>query len=156
MKKTVKVQGKSELTAKGIHTNGNTKPVFCITTGEVFTSVHDAARATGIAQSSLSYSLQDPARTCKGKKFCFVTDMAEHLEEMAECIRKANEYDKIVAKKNAIKNAEENVKNTEENVAKYRAKLEKLRAQFEKATAEHDNAVRQLSMLTKANANCTA
>jgi hypothetical protein len=99
MKQTITLQQTSEMTAVGNCTNGNRKPVFCLTTGEVYASVRDAAKIIGSAQSCMSRACSDSSYTCKGKRFCFVSDIVQHLDEMAENIRKAKEYDKLVAQK---------------------------------------------------------
>jgi hypothetical protein len=89
------------MTAVGASTNGNRKPVFCLTTGEVYASVRDAAKILGSAQSCMSRACSDSSYTCKGKRFCFVSDIVQHLDEMAENIRKAKEYDKLIAQSEA-------------------------------------------------------
>jgi hypothetical protein len=98
-KQKITLQKTSEMTAVGKSTNGNRKPVFCLTTGEVFASAMDAANSVGVRSSTMSYALSDPSHTCKGKRFCFVADIVQYLDEMAENIRKAKEYDKLVAQK---------------------------------------------------------
>jgi hypothetical protein len=139
--KTVKVQGESKMKAVGTHTNGNSKPVFCLTTGEVFASALDAAESVGVKSSTMSYALQDATHICKGKRFCFVADIVEHLDEMVEHIRKAKEYDKIIAEKEAINKANANLE-------KHKANIEKLRAQLEKETASMHKAEATLAKLT--------
>lgn len=110
----ITLQKTSEMTAVGNSTNGNKKPVFCLTTGEVFASVRDAARIIGSAQSSMSRACSDSSYTCKGKHFCFVSDVVTHLDEIAECIRKAKEYDKLVAQEPEMQQISEAPKAKEE------------------------------------------
>lgn len=151
MKKTVKIQGKSEITAIGKHGNGNAKPVFCIDTGEVFASVTDAAEAAGANTTTMTWCCTKRQNTCKGKRYCFVSDVSEHISEMAELIRKANEYDKIMEQKNAVKKAEEEEAKRKAQVEKRKKQIEDMRAQLAKEEAEYDQAVINLNLLTNAN-----
>lgn len=118
MKKTVKIQGESKITATGRHTNGNAKPVFCIDTGEVFASVTDAAESAGAKPTTMTWCCTGRQQTCKGKRYCFVSEVSEHISEMAELIRKAKleklraqleaeeaEYDQVVINLDLLVNA---------------------------------------------------
>ena len=110
----------------------------------MFASVTDAAESAGAKTTTMTWCCTGRQQTCKGKRYCFVSEVSEHISEMAELIRKANEYDKLVAHKNAIKNAEE-------EAAKRKAKLKKLRAQLEAEEAEYEQVVVNLDLLVNAN-----
>ena len=146
---TITVQNTSSVKATGEHFNGNAKHVFCITTGEVFASVTDAAKAVGSSQNNLSAHLAGITNHCKGKRFCFISKVTEHLDEIASEFRIRNEkvaaYDKIIAKQAAIKKANE-------EFAKHKENIERLRAQLEKETASMQAAEAQLNALTETNA----
>ena len=146
---TITVQSESKVKATGEHFNGNAKPVFCITTGEVFASVTDAAKAVGSSQNNLSAHLAGITSHCKGKRFCFISKVTEHLDEIASEFRIRNEkvaaYDKIIDKQAAIKKANE-------EFAKHKENIEKLRAQLEKETASMQEAEDQRNALTETNA----
>lgn len=145
---TITVQSESKVKATGEHFNGNAKPVFCITTGEVFASVTDAAKAVGSSQNNLSAHLAGITSHCKGKHFCFISKVTEHLDEIASEFRirskKVAAYDKIIAEQEAVKKANE-------EFAKHKANVEKLRAQLEKETASMQEAEAQLNALTETN-----
>ena len=142
---TVKVQGESEMKALGHHTAKNAKPVFCISTGEVFTSVYDAAESVGASNSSMSWALTQRMKTCKGKRWCFISEIPEHLEEIANNMRareiKVKEYDKIIAEREAVNKANA-------DLAKHKANIEKLCVQLEKETASMHEAEEVLAKLT--------
>ena len=101
---TINIQKCSNVTVVGHHNHKNCKAVYCIDTGEVYASVLDAANANGIGQSPMSSALTGKTKTCCGKRFCFVSKMMEHLEEITEANRiraaKVAEYDALIAKEN--------------------------------------------------------
>jgi DNA repair exonuclease SbcCD ATPase subunit len=149
---TIKVQDKSEMRATGHHTNKNAKPVFCISTGEVFASVFDAAESVSSSHSNMSWALTQRMKTCKGKRWCFVSEIPEHLEEIANNMRaresKIKAYDAIIAEQEAIKKANEELAKRKADVEKRKANVEKLRAQLEKETASMHEAEEKLNELT--------
>lgn len=98
IKMEITIQKPAKMIAKGKRCNGNTNAVLCISTGQVFTSCTDAAEQTGTHQSNMSAVCRGVTKTAKGKKFCYVKDINEHLEEVAESIRKANMYDELMTK----------------------------------------------------------
>ena len=85
--------------------NRNCKPVLCITTGEVFTSLTDAAAMNNVTVSAMSLATSKKNKVCKGKRFCLVSELSVHeLTELAEAMRtsaeKAAKYDAIIAERN--------------------------------------------------------
>lgn len=85
--------------------NRNCKPVLCITTGEVFTSLTDAAAMNNVTVSAMSLATSKKNKVCKGKRFCLVSELSIHeLTELAEAMRtsaeKAAKYDAIIAERN--------------------------------------------------------
>ena len=126
---TIRVHSTSEVTGQGTRTKGNTKPIFCITTGEIFTSSIDAAEIIGCSRSNVSWALTGRSKTCKGLRICPLSDIVEHLEEIAAIARERNvkvmAYDRISAKEEAIRQADEVRTKHRERCAKLRADLEK-------------------------------
>lgn len=120
----ITIQNTSSINTIGTRTNGNRKPVFCISTGIMYASASDAAEKIGCSQGNMSWALTGRMRTCKGMRFCYVTEIIDHLEEIADIARKRAEkeiaYDAIVAKEKAIKEAND-------NLARHQAKCEELR-----------------------------
>ena len=111
--------------AIGTRSNGNCKPVLCITTGEIFASATDAAEKFGVSLCVVAHAASGRIRTVKGKRFCYIKDVMQHLEEIAENTRireeKLAEYDKIV---NADKRKQE-LEQRKARLAAAREKLEK-------------------------------
>lgn len=126
---TINIKRAANVTVIGRHTNGNCKPVFCITDGAVYASVTDAAEKAGVYQGAMSSAVTGKIRTCKGKRYCFIADVMDHLDEISENLKIRNEkvahYDAMIAEQNAKKEAQE-------NLAKHKAKCEELRAKLEK------------------------
>lgn len=109
---TITVQNASEIkNVRGELRNTNAKPVFCIDTGEVFASVTDAAIAANANPSTMSWCLTERQKTCKGKRYCYLSKVTEHLDEISECMRereiKVKAYDELVAQ---LKDAESTTK----------------------------------------------
>lgn len=100
MSKTITIQNTAEIEAEGIHRNANAKPVICLDTGEVFASATDAAEANGVTIYSISTNCLGKTMSSNGKKFCYVKDVNEHLDELTTVLRslsdKANKYDELV------------------------------------------------------------
>lgn len=126
---TLNIRRATNVTVVGRHINGNSKPVFCITDGSVYASVTDAAEKNGVNPMNISNVVTGKTRTTKGKRYCFVADVMEHLDEIAENIRIRNEkvesYDAMIAEQTAKKEAQE-------KLARHKAKCEELRAKLEK------------------------
>lgn len=96
----------------GTSTHGLRKRVLCITTGEMFASVKDAAEYYGINKCNIARVCREEGyyKTAKGKRFCYIgggTNTDDHLEEIVKKIKKneevdpeirikAEKYDKIV------------------------------------------------------------
>lgn len=99
----ITVHNKSEITAQGVPRNRNAKPVICLTTGEVYTSATDAAEANGVSIYSVSMNCLGKTKRSKGKRYCYLSKVTEHLDELTESIQmmaeKAKKYDELVARK---------------------------------------------------------
>lgn len=108
---TFMLHDKKEINVTGIHTNKNHKPVFCIDTGEVFASVSDAAEAYGVHITAISCAALGKTKTCQGKRFCFVSRLADHTDEIAEVVRahmtNANKYNALMAEQERIRKIHE-------------------------------------------------
>lgn len=141
---TINIHEKSTIKATGKCYGGNCKPVFCITTGEVFASLTDAAESIGATPSSMSWAVTGRMKTCKGKRFCLISNVTEYLDEIAETIRIREEK---IAKYDAIIAEEERIKAEQERKARMAKELEDLKAQREikmRKLTETDEAIKAL------------
>lgn len=136
----IHIQQESFIKAHGVHARKNHKPVLCITTGEIYASVLDAADANGVTIGSMSWACCGKTHKCQGKRFCFVANVTEHLDEIAECLRireaKASAYDKICAKKEALNKAQAKYDHYTQRVADLQQQLETEREFMLKAREE--------------------
>ena len=126
--KNITITKNSTVKANGTRSHANCKPVYCITTGKVYASALDAAEELGVSHSVLSMAAAGKLRTCKGERYCYINQVMNHLEEIAECSRvravKVAEYDKIVGKQQKV-NA----------LAERKAKLAKMKEKLDKEAA---------------------
>ena len=124
---TINLQNCSNVTVNGHHSHKNCKPVYCITTGEIYASTIDAANAEGVTQSTMSGALVGRLKTCNGKRFCFVSKMMEHLEEINNANRsrvaKVAAYDADIERRNAISKAQEKVDKCKANIESLNQRL---------------------------------
>ena len=140
---TIPVQNTSEVNAKGKQRNANAKPVFCIDTGEVYASMLDAAEAVGVNPTAISWVITGKSKTCKGKRYCLISKIAEHIDEIAECVRiretKVNAYNEIMFRQQAQQRATENYEKHKAACEKLAEKLENEKSLLAKAEAELSN-----------------
>lgn len=98
--KNITITKQANAQAIGHRSNGNCKPVFCITTGEIYASATDASEKLGVSLTVLAHAASGRLKTCKGRRYCYVQHIMQHLEEIAENTRireeKVSAYDKIV------------------------------------------------------------
>ena len=123
--KNITITKQSNAQAIGYRSNGNCKPVYCITTGEVYASATDAAEKLGVSLAVLAHAASGKIRTAKGKRWCYIQHIMQHLEEIAENTRIREEkvvaYDKIVGKQQR-----------KQALAERKAKLATMKAKMEK------------------------
>ena len=126
--KNITITKNSTVKAIGQARNGNSKPVFCITTGEIYTSATDAAKELGVSLAVLCLAASGKLKTCKGERYCYVKDIMPNLNEICEYARARKEkvvaYDKIVA-----------TEQRKQSLADRKAKLAKMQAKMEKEAA---------------------
>jgi hypothetical protein len=100
MNKNVIVTKEAIVKAQGIHDQKNAKMVFCISTGEMFISVADAAAANSVTPGRMSQVLSctHKGAMCNGKRFCFVSDILVYIDEFARNYRNNINYEEIKRK----------------------------------------------------------
>lgn len=100
-----------------------------ITTGEVYASVADAAEAIGVTKTAMSWALTGRSKSCKGKRFCFIHQIVEHLNEIAE-VNRAREA-KVIAH-DAMVEKQKKIKAVKDRIAKHEARIEELQSELKK------------------------
>lgn len=143
-KMEVTIQQPAKMVAKGKRCNGNTNAVLCISTGQVFTSCTDAAEQMGTKQSNMSNACRGVAKTTGGKRFCYVKDINEHLDEVAESIRKANMYDELMTKREKYEQLRNNLGEAECKVKCIEYDIERMCEQLAQARIEAEKAKHNL------------
>ena len=73
--KTITISKKSEITAEGNLNCHRCKPVICVDTFKVFTSVTDAAEYAGCAMFNMVNHLKGKTKTCKGKTYKYLSEV---------------------------------------------------------------------------------
>jgi chromosome segregation ATPase len=155
MEKTINIQDKANIAAEGKLNSRHCKPIICLETGEVFTSVTDAAESIGCSANNLSTHLTGKRRHIKGKHFCYLSRATESLDVIVsrlretssmeedarkwrayqaeqEAIRKAEE-DRIEAERKAKEKYEADVAKARNKVARRQTICERLKAQLAEA-----------------------
>ena len=69
MKKTINMQHEANIQAEGKLSGRKCKPVICLETGEVFSSMTDAAEYTEVTTATMSNHLTGRYRSVKGKQY---------------------------------------------------------------------------------------
>ena len=120
-----------------IRINGNCKKVKDITNNIDYNSVKDAAKANGVATSTMSVAI-NREYTCNGNRFIFVDKLHESSETLCSENAKANKR---------ANRAEAQLKAMEEEMAEYRlwkaereAEAKRLEAE-RKAKEDHEKAI---------------
>lgn len=145
---TLNIQNTSIINANGTKTNRNCKAVFCITTNTFYVSVAETAKAIGVTQGAISWVLTKRMKTVKGLRFCYVHEIMEYIDEIAETNRinaeKARLYDELIAKQNKAKKIEA-------KRDKHNARLEKLMQAFIVEYELRAKAIKELDELESEN-----
>ena len=129
---TITIHEQATATAKGKHNNKHCKPVLCIDTGEIFSSVFDAAEHYNANYGCISMACNGKLKSAKGMRFCFVSRTSENIDAIVSRIKasddilaKAAAYDAMMAeqqaKANAISAAEKEIEEQHTLYLKYMA-----------------------------------
>lgn len=137
---TINIQKCANVTVSGHHNHKNCKAVYCITTGEMYPSILDAASANEMSYGAMCQAIAKGSKCRNGKKFCLIVDVVEHLEEISDANKlrsaKVAAYDADMKRRLLISNAEKDVQKHEAKVAELRRKLEE--AETELKFAKYD------------------
>lgn len=143
MKTDIIISRESTMPAEGVHINGNSKPVFCVTTGQIWPSVTDAAKAIGVAPNNLSTAIHKGSR-CHGHVYKLMANAEEsiplmlaRIQALAETEAKAAKWEAYEAEQEAARKAEEK---RNADIAKAEAKVARREEISRRKHAEADKA----------------
>jgi hypothetical protein len=153
MKKTINIQNEANIKAEGKLNSRHCKPVICLETGDVFSSVTDAAEAIGCAPNNLSIHLTGKLRSIKGKHFCYLSRVNESLDVIVTRLREtaavesdAKKWQAYQAEQEAIRKAEEERQEKERKEREEReARMNKARTKVENRQTIRDRLAAQLA-----------
>ena len=90
MKKTINMQHEANVQAEGKLNSKHCKPIICIETGEVFSSVTDAAECAEVTMTMMSGHLGGYYRSVKGKHYCYLSRVNESLNTILARLRETS------------------------------------------------------------------
>jgi hypothetical protein len=125
---TITIKNRAIINAEGTHSNGHCKEVFCKTTGKFYTSLSDAAHSVKGSVGTMSCAMKHRHGVYKGMKWCYVSDIEAHLDDIATDIRE--NLEKVMAY-NALMAKKEEIKKEEVILAEHEAKMVDLRQQID-------------------------
>lgn len=163
--KKINIHDKADIHAEGNLNTKHCKPVICVDTGEVFTSMTDAAEAAGVSVGNMSCHLTGRYRTVKGKHYCYLSKVTESLDTIVTRLREtssmeadAQKWREYQAEQEKLRKHQEEQRKAKEQhdaqVAKAKAKVERcseickrIEAQLTEAEANLMEAMHELNVL---------
>lgn len=144
MDKTINIQGNANIKGEGKLNSRHCKPIICLETGEVFTSVTDAAESIGCGANNLSSHLTGKKKSIKGKHFCYLYRATESLDVIMKRLREtssmeddARKWRAYQAEQEAIRKAEEDrieaIRKAKDKVARRQEICERIKAKLAEA-----------------------
>ncbi len=137
--KKINIQNEANINGNGTHTRKSCKAVICIDTGEVFTSAADAAEHAGVHFSMMSAVCTGKVRTCKGKRYCYLSKAPENLDSIVTRLREASTMEEDAKRWRAHQAAQEAARKEEERHQQAIAKAEAKVAALTEACAKYEN-----------------
>lgn len=158
MKKTINMQHEANIQAEGKLSGRKCKPVICLETGEVFSSMTDAAEYTEVTTATMSNHLTGRYRSVRGKHYCYLSRVNESLDTILARLRetaaieedakkwKAYEAEQE-AKRIAEQKRQEAIAKAKEKVARAQGIHDTLAAKYREALNTLAQAQRELEAL---------
>ena len=146
MKKTINMQHEANIQAEGKLNSKHCKPIICIETGEVFSSVTDAAECAEVTMAMMSGHLGGYYRSVKGKHYCYLSRVNESLNTILTRLRETSAIEEDAKKWKAYE-AEQEIKRIAEQkrqdaIIKAKEKLEARKAICDRIEAQLTEAER--------------
>ena len=135
MKKTINMQHEANIQAEGKLNSKHCKPIICIETGEVFSSVTDAAECAEVTITMMSGHLGGYYRSVKGKHYCYLSRVNESLNTILTRLRETSAVEEDAKKWRAYE-AEQEVKRIAEQ--KRQDAISKAKEKVARAQGIHD------------------
>ena len=135
MKKTINMQHEANIQAEGKLNSKHCKPIICIETGEVFSSVTDAAECAEVTMTMMSGHLGGYYRSVKGKHYCYLSRVNESLNTILTRLRETSAVEEDAKKWRAYE-AEQEVKRIAEQ--KRQDAINKAKEKVARAQGIHD------------------
>ena len=135
MKKTINMQHEANIQGEGKLNSKHCKPIICIETGEVFSSVTDAAECAEVTMTMMSGHLGGYYRSVKGKHYCYLSRVNESLNTILTRLRETSAVEEDAKKWRAYE-AEQEVKRIAEQ--KRQDAINKAKEKVARAQGIHD------------------
>ena len=158
MKKTINMQHEANIQAEGKLNSKHCKPIICIETGEVFSSVTDAAECAEVTITMMSGHLGGYYRSVKGKHYCYLSRVNESLNTILTRLRETSAIEEDAkkwkayeaeqeAKRIAEQKRQEAIAKAKEKVARAQGIHDTLAAKYREALNTLAQAQRELEAL---------
>ena len=149
MKKTINMQHEANIQAEGKLNSKHCKPIICIETGEVFSSVTDAAECAEVTMTMMSGHLGGYYRSVKGKHYCYLSRVNESLNTILTRLRETSAVEEDAKKWRAYE-AEQEVKRIAEQkrqdaIAKAKEKVARAQGIHDTLAAKYREALNTLA-----------
>ena len=135
MKKTINMQHEANIQAEGKLSGRKCKPVICLETGEVFSSMTDAAEYTEVTTATMSNHLTGRYRSVRGKHYCYLSRVNESLDTILARLRETAAIEEDAKKWKAYE-AEQDAKRIAEQ--KRQEAIAKAKEKVARAQGIHD------------------
>ena len=149
MKKTINMQHEANIQAEGKLSGRKCKPVICLETGEVFSSMTDAAEYTEVTTATMSNHLTGRYRSVRGKHYCYLSRVSESLDTILARLRETAAIEED-AKKWKVYEAEQEAKRVaeqkrQEAIAKAKEKVARAQGIHDTLAAKYREALNTLA-----------
>ena len=98
----INIHHETNINGSGEPRNRNAKPVYCITDGETYNSLTDAAEAVGVSIYAISNAIRGASRTAGGKEWCLLSKVSENMPRISQRVIQLSEH-KTINETNANK-----------------------------------------------------
>jgi septal ring factor EnvC (AmiA/AmiB activator) len=150
---TINMHGNADIKAEGKLNSRHCKAVICLETGEVFTSVADAAWHFEVHAQNMSTHLVGKRKHIKGYHFCYLSKATESLDAIVTRLREAStdaedarKWREHLRKQEEARKAEEARIEAERRAKEqHEAALEKARNKVARCEAVRDRIAAQLA-----------